>query len=157
MAKAAVSPHTRLTTIHECPVMDPACEAQLRTCVKESRAFSATVLAWLGKRSKSEQAAWVQTSVDVGRVIFQPWAMEILFVLAVLDAARYSELEEKLQISSRTLSDKLQGLRAAGLVERVVYDEQPVRIEYSLTREGKRVAALATPLFAELNQQARNR
>ena len=94
-------------------------------------------------------------SVEAGRVLFQPWSMEILFVLAVGNKeARFGELQKMLGgISSRTLSDKLQNLRDEGLVERQVFDEQPVRIEYRLTKEGKMTAALATPLFAHLNHR----
>jgi DNA-binding HxlR family transcriptional regulator len=42
----------------------------------------------------------------------------------------------------------------AGLVDRRVFDEQPVRIEYFLTPHGIETAALAGPLFAHLNLQA---
>ena len=77
-----------------------------------------------------------------------------IFVLAVARQARFGELQRMLGgISSRTLSDKLQTLRDEGLVERQVFDEQPVRIEYHLTKEGVTTAALATPLFAHLNHR----
>lgn len=80
--------------------------------------------------------------------------MEILFALAVSREARFGELSHLLGgISSRTLSDKLQTLRDEGLVERRVFDEQPVRISYRLTKEGLMTAALATPLFAHLNHR----
>lgn len=131
-------------------------EAQFQACLRESRALSVAVLEFLTTRSEGAQAKWAQASVEAGRVLFQPWSMEIVFVLAILHEARFGELQGALGgISSRTLSDKLQTLRAEGLVERTVHDEQPVRIEYGLTKEGLRTAALATPLFAHLNHRAR--
>ncbi|HEX2021833.1 MAG TPA: helix-turn-helix domain-containing protein, partial [Candidatus Thermoplasmatota archaeon] len=118
---------------------------------------SRAVLEFLARRPRDAQADWVRASVDAGRVIFQPWSMEILFVLAVARKARFTELQHLLGgISSRTLSDKLQTLRGEGLVDREVHDEQPVRIEYRLTKEGLQAAALATPLFAHLNHRVRH-
>lgn len=131
-------------------------EARFDACLKEAKAFSGDVLQFLAKRSPESRARWAQESVEAGRVIFQPWSMEIVFVLAVARQARFGELQHMLGgISSRTLSDKLQTLREVGLVEREVHDEQPVRIEYRLTKEGRATAALATPLFAHLNHRAR--
>ena len=133
---------------------DAAVEARFQTCVKDAANFSRDVLKFLEKRTEAQQAKWAQESVEAGRVLFQPWSMEILFVLAVARDARFGELQKMLGgISSRTLSDKLQTLREEGLVERQVFDEQPVRIEYKLTHEGRVTAALATPLFAQLNHR----
>lgn len=131
-----------------------AVAARFEACLQDSRAFSHEVLQFLKSRPYEAQARWAQASVEAGRVIFQPWSMEILFVLAIAREARFGELQTLLGgISSRTLSDKLQTLREEGLVERQVHDEQPVRIEYRLTREGRMTAALATPLFCHLNHR----
>lgn len=67
---------------------------------------------------------------------------------------RFTDLHTLLGLSTRTLSDKLKTLMEAGLVDRRVFDEQPVRIEYFLTPHGIETAALAGPLFAHLNLQA---
>ncbi len=140
------SPHV------DCPVVTKPLAEQQRVCIREANILSRGILEWLETRTREEKAAWVQTSVGAGRVIFQPWAMEILFVLAVVGKARFGELQAMLRISSRTLSDKLQSLRDAGLIDRTVFDEQPVRIEYTLTKQGGKTASLATPLFTLLNQ-----
>ena len=153
MAKAAASSHTRIPA-DECPIRSGVVEQEYVASVKAARAFSAGVLDFLKTRSPDAQARWAGASVAAGRVLFQPWTMEILFVLAVSRTARFSELQQLLGgISSRTLSDKLQTLREEGFIDRVVHDEQPVRIEYSLTKEGRTTAALATPLFAQLNRR----
>lgn len=133
---------------------EPAVEQTFNACLRESKRFSADVLKFLEGRTPASRARWAEESVEAGRVIFQPWSMEILFVLAVAGETRFGELQTLLGgISSRTLSDKLQRLREEGLVEREVFDEQPVRIEYRLTKEGLTTAALATPLFAHLNHR----
>lgn len=154
MAKGAASRHTTALHVDDCPMSEPGVAAGFDACLGASRDFSQGVLQFLQGRSHDAQARWAQESVTAGRVLFQPWSMEILFVLAVAREARFGELQALLGgISSRTLSDKLQTLRQDGLVERQVFDEQPVRIEYRLTKEGLRTAALATPLFAHLNHR----
>ena len=155
MAKAAASRHTRIPA-DECPVRSGVVEREYLASIQAARAFSGGVLEFLKSRAPDAQARWAGASVEAGRVLFQPWSMEILFVLAVSRTARFSELQHLLGgISSRTLSDKLQMLREEGLVERTVHDEQPVRIDYALTKEGRLTAALATPLFAHLNHRRR--
>lgn len=133
---------------------EPAVEASFLAALRASKVFSRDVLGFLTDRTPAARAKWAEESVEAGRVLFQPWSMEILFVLAVAKEARFGQLQQMLGgISSRTLSDKLQTLRESGFVERQVFDEQPVRIEYALTKEGRMTAALATPLFAHLNHR----
>ncbi|HLE47883.1 MAG TPA: winged helix-turn-helix transcriptional regulator, partial [Candidatus Thermoplasmatota archaeon] len=100
-------------------------------------------------------AGWLKRSVDSGRAVFQPWNMELLYVIATLGRARFGQLAQLLGLSSRTLSDKLLFLCEAGLVAREVFDERPVRIEYQLTKHGRATAALASPLIAHLNHEGR--
>jgi len=59
---------------------------------------------------------------------------------------RYSELQETLDISPTTLSNRLAALTEAGIIERESYDEIPPRVEYSSTVKGE---ALRPP-FEEL-------
>lgn len=50
---------------------------------------------------------------------------------------RFSEMESDLPISGRLLSDRLKMLEKEGIVERNIYSEFPVRIEYSLSDKGR--------------------
>ena len=51
---------------------------------------------------------------------------------------RFSELVHAIpQISDRLLSIRLKELEALGIVERHVYDDAPVRVEYALTDKGR--------------------
>lgn len=152
MAKAALLEHT--STMRDCPMMDAGTYTQFRAALKASNTFSLAVLDFMQKKTPKERVAWLRTSVGASRALFQPWSMEILYVVASLGRGRFSQLHGLLGLSTRTLSDKLRLLRDEGLLDREVFDEQPVRIEYFLTKKGLKAAALASPLFAHLAHEA---
>jgi DNA-binding HxlR family transcriptional regulator len=62
-----------------------------------------------------------------------------LILRALMDGpCRFNELLTIVEkVSDRVLTERLRELEAAGLVERAVYPESPVRIEYSLTEKGR--------------------
>lgn len=63
------------------------------------------------------------------------WVGLVLFEL-LEGPKRFSEMETELPISGRLLSERLKMLEQEGIVERRVYSEFPVRIEYVLTDKG---------------------
>jgi len=51
---------------------------------------------------------------------------------------RFGELQRSLAgISSKTLSIRLQELEADGIINKKIYAEVPLRVEYSLTKKGQ--------------------
>jgi DNA-binding HxlR family transcriptional regulator len=94
---------------------------------------------------------WIGRLMELSRDVFQPWTMEMLFVTGVLGEVRFSQLEQMLGASSRTLSTKLRTLVKAGMLERRVEPGPPVRITYVLTKSGRATVAVSSPLFAHLN------
>ena len=140
--------------IRDCPILDGSAKAKFKDAKIAASDLSLEVLHFLEAKSPEAQAAWLTTSVKASRDVLQPWSLEIVFVIGTRGSVRFNELHSLLGLSTRTLSDKLQSLRDAGLVERTVHDEQPVRIEYTLTRHGRATAALATPLLTHLNLEA---
>lgn len=64
------------------------------------------------------------------------WKVDLLYLLA-RGARRYSRLYDNLRgASKKMLTDSLRGLERDGFVDRNVYAEVPVRVEYSLTALG---------------------
>ena len=55
---------------------------------------------------------------------------------------RFSAIINQLGISSRVLTERLKELELEGIVERKVFPETPVRIEYSLTQKGFALEAI---------------
>ncbi|MEG0258834.1 MAG: winged helix-turn-helix transcriptional regulator [Lysinibacillus sp.] len=69
-------------------------------------------------------------------LIGKRWTALILYQL--LDGPqRFNEIESALPVSGRLLSERLKELEKEGLVERKVYSEVPVRVEYSMTDKGR--------------------
>ncbi|MFC4410498.1 winged helix-turn-helix transcriptional regulator [Chungangia koreensis] len=63
------------------------------------------------------------------------WTALIIYQL-LEGSQRFNEIESALPISGRLLSERLKELEKEGLVERKVYPEVPVRVEYALTEKG---------------------
>ncbi|MGZ6304825.1 MAG: winged helix-turn-helix transcriptional regulator [Ktedonobacteraceae bacterium] len=61
-----------------------------------------------------------------------------LILDSLLDGSRrFCELTATVEgLSDRVLSDRLRELEAEGIVERIVYPQIPVRVEYRLTEKG---------------------
>ncbi|WP_201367514.1 winged helix-turn-helix transcriptional regulator, partial [Dictyobacter formicarum] len=70
-------------------------------------------------------------------LISKRWTPLILKVL-LLKPRHYSEIARTIgNISDRVLSIRLKELEEQKIIERTVFDEIPVRIEYELTAKGK--------------------
>ncbi len=122
-----------------------------RRAVKAGSELSLASQAFLAKKKPGELGEWFTALMRHSRTVFQPWSMEIIFVTGVLGHVRFSQLEDLLGTSSRTLSNKLRSLAAAGLLQRHVEGGPPLRTTYTLTKQGRATAALSSPLFAHLN------
>lgn len=72
------------------------------------------------------------------RVLARRGAPEVLFALGK-GSARFSDLEQALLLSPRTLAERLRELALMGLLERRAYAEVPPRVEYTLTVRGRRL------------------
>lgn len=68
-------------------------------------------------------------------LIGKRWVGLILYEL-LTGPKRFNQIESALPISGRLLSERLKELEKEGLVERSVYTEVPVRVEYKLTEKG---------------------
>ena len=70
-------------------------------------------------------------------ILFKKWTPLILRPL-MERPRRFSEIASYVPgLSDRLLSQRLQELEEFGVVERRVYDERPVRVQYLLTEKGR--------------------
>src|SRR3954447_132621 len=82
----------------------------------------------------SRMCAKFQTAVDLLGKRWSPLIVQLL----LKRPHRYSELVTELEVVTEgMLSQRLKELEQAGVVERRVIDDQPVRVEYALSDKGK--------------------
>jgi DNA-binding HxlR family transcriptional regulator len=107
------------------------------------------VVTWINAHADLDDE--IEASVEVLSPLFQPWSVEICFVLRMHGVLRFNELKRTLDgIGSKTLSRRLDELEDQGIVDREAYAEVPVRVEYSLTPKGERMGDLMLPVIAHL-------
>ncbi|RDI73144.1 transcriptional regulator [Halopelagius longus] len=76
------------------------------------------------------------------------YAMQVVCVVGAVGPARYGEIESAFgDVSSSTLSTRLDELVEAGLLAREQYAEIPPRVEYELTSEGEELCSRLDPLL----------
>jgi DNA-binding HxlR family transcriptional regulator len=70
-------------------------------------------------------------------LIGRRWTGAIIFVL-LKSRCRFGALSAAIpDITDRMLSDRLRELEEEGIIERTVFPDTPVRVEYALTRKGR--------------------
>lgn len=78
--------------------------------------------------------------IRVIRMIQGRWKLPILFRLFADPAMRSSQLIRDMPgISQKMLTQHLRELEADGLIERIDFDEKPLRVEYRLSDEGRKL------------------
>lgn len=76
------------------------------------------------------------------------YAMQLVCVVDAIGPARYGEIEETFEeVSSSTLSTRLEELVDAGILSREQYAEIPPRVEYELTEIGEELGERIEPLL----------
>lgn len=75
------------------------------------------------------------------------WTMATIYACSS-GACRFNEFRQSLPgVSPTTLSERLEQLEAAGVVERRLVEGRPPHAEYVLTRRGRRLAAAIAGLL----------
>jgi DNA-binding HxlR family transcriptional regulator len=92
--------------------------------------------------TQSFQLEGVQAAVGA---LSPKWSVAVLAQLAE-GTARFGELTRRIGVSRRMLSATLRALEADGIVERRVYADVPVRVEYDLSPAGEELYAALAPL-----------
>src|SRR6478735_9276488 len=93
------------------------------------------------KEAASHEPALCTRFHHASELIGRRWNGAIIFVL-LQQTCRFASLRDAIPgITDRMLSERLQELEEEGLVDRTVRPDTPVRVEYSLTKKGKSLAA----------------
>jgi DNA-binding HxlR family transcriptional regulator len=88
------------------------------------------------RRLTGEDLAMIERTRAARDLLSSKWKVDLLYLLT-RGVRRHSRLYDNLSgASKKMLTDSLRSLERDGLVERRVYAEVPVRVEYSLTPLG---------------------
>ena len=79
-------------------------------------------------------------------VVGERWTILILRD-ALMDVRRFDQFLTRLGIARNVLTDRLNRLVDNGILERVAYQERPVRHEYRLTRKGRELVPVIITLM----------
>jgi DNA-binding HxlR family transcriptional regulator len=82
----------------------------------------------------------------VVELVFSRWTTPILWTLHESGVQRFVELERKLGITSKVLTQRLRQMERDGLVVRTYHPEVPPRVEYEISALGESLA----PVFQAL-------
>lgn len=96
-----------------------------------------------------EVPARTRRALDALSILSRKWHPVVLAVLAHRGATGFNELLEAMpDVSGKVLTDALEALQDAGLVERTVVSESPLRVEYELTAAGRDIEGVFDELAA---------
>jgi DNA-binding HxlR family transcriptional regulator len=90
------------------------------------------MVAMLGRTYESQRCSVARTLELVG----ERWTLLIIRD-AFLGVRRFGDFADRLGIARNVLQDRLERLVTAGVLERVPYQERPLRHEYRLTEMGR--------------------
>ena len=77
------------------------------------------------------------------------WKLQILYELCIKSPMRFGELKKMLKpITNAALTNALKELETSELIQRIQYNEMPLRVEYSLTEKGRDLM----PVFDTISQ-----
>jgi DNA-binding HxlR family transcriptional regulator len=83
--------------------------------------------------------------------LLDKWSLNILMNLTSEGRLRFNALARHLEgISQKVLTRTLRDLERDGLVDRTIFSEVPVRVEYAITAEGQELLRLTTPIYVWL-------
>ncbi len=81
-------------------------------------------------------------------VISKKWALLIVNEIGNHGRIRFNDLMKELEgISPKTLADMLKELHKEGLIERQAFNEIPPRVDYTLSKEGRKLREAIIPLL----------
>jgi DNA-binding HxlR family transcriptional regulator len=77
------------------------------------------------------------------KIVGKKFTVLILRNMIYLNQTRFNKLLDSIEeINAKTLSSRLKEMEKDGLIERKIYHESPVRIEYDMTEKGMALAPI---------------
>ena len=103
---------------------------------------------------KQESIEWMEHNMKecpinhTFKLVGKKFTMLIIRNMIHRDHKRFNQLLEIEDINAKVLSARLREMEEDGLIERKIYPEKPVRIEYTITEKGRALAPILDQLSA---------
>jgi DNA-binding HxlR family transcriptional regulator len=97
-------------------------------------------------RARIEDLEMIERTHQALDVLQPKWAVDVLFLIASGIRRHARIVDNRAGLSKKVLTATLRTLERSGIVERRVFSEMPVRIEYSLTQLGWDLTAVLMAL-----------
>ena len=111
------------------------------SCLRESRWDGILISGMKASHSPEHPPELCSRFHRASELIGRRWTGAIIYVL-LRSRCRFATLRDAIpDITDRMLSDRLQELEQEEIVERTVVPDTPIRVEYSLTKKGRALAA----------------
>jgi DNA-binding HxlR family transcriptional regulator len=99
------------------------------------------------RRARIEDFEMIAQTRKALGLLDSKWTVDVVFLLAS-GMRRHARLVDNIPgISKKVLTATLRKLEESGIVERTVYPDIPVRVEYTLTKLGWQVTELLMALY----------
>ena len=83
------------------------------------------------------------------KIIGKKFTLHIIRNMAMRGHTRFNQMIDTIEdVNPKTLSARLKEMEKSGLITRKVYDEIPLRVEYSLTKKGKDLQGILDQMAA---------
>ena len=96
---------------------------------------------------RTTQLVQANSATRALNILGDRWTLMILY-LAFQRVRRFEDFQGRIGVARSLLTDRLRRLTAAGVLEKVRYQERPVREEYRLTEMGRDLYSLALMIIA---------
>ena len=103
---------------------------------------------------KQERIEWMEHNMKecpinhTFKLVGKKFTMLIIRNMIHHDHKRFNQFLEIEDINAKVLSARLREMEEDGLIERKIYPEKPVRIEYTITEKGRALAPILDQLSA---------
>lgn len=83
------------------------------------------------------------------KIVGKKFTVHIIRNMVMMGQSRFNQLLDNIEDANpKTLSARLKEMEKAGLISRKVFDEVPIRIEYTLTKKGKDLQGILDQMAA---------
>ncbi|MDE1725022.1 MAG: helix-turn-helix transcriptional regulator [Thaumarchaeota archaeon] len=83
------------------------------------------------------------------KLVGKKFTIHILRNMLVLNQTRFNQFLESIEsINPKTLSVRLREMEKSGLIKRQIFNQTPIRIEYTVTEKGKELKSIIMQMAA---------